>query len=105
MTVDHNVLSEECEYRHNHRYAVVVQDLATELIQSYPCETKTSQKMEKSLQKFLGPTRKPKVIYIDTSLNFRKSSWNIVAIRAGRKMVGGFYGMLLLTAKHTRSLV
>ena len=70
---------------------------------------KLLKKTKKSLQKFLVPTRKPKVIYINTSLNVGKSnkklSWNIVAIRAGRKMVGGFYGMLLLTAKHTRSLV
>ena len=30
---DHKVLSEGCESRHNHRYAVVVQDLATQQIQ------------------------------------------------------------------------
>ena len=29
MTADHKVLSEGCESRHNHRYAVVVQDMAT----------------------------------------------------------------------------
>ena len=32
-----------CESRNNHRYAVVVQDLATQWIQSYPCKTKTSR--------------------------------------------------------------
>ena len=46
-----------CESRNNHRYAVVVQDLATQWIQSYPCKTKTSQET-KSLQKFLEPDRK-----------------------------------------------
>ena len=30
ITADHRVLSEECESRNNHRYAVVVQDLATQ---------------------------------------------------------------------------
>ena len=45
-TVDHKVLSEGCESRHNHRYAVVVQDLATQWIQSYPCKTQTSQDEE-----------------------------------------------------------
>ena len=35
MTADHKVLSEGCESRNNHRYAVVVQDLATQWIQSY----------------------------------------------------------------------
>ena len=39
---DHKVVSEGCESRNNHRYAVVVQDLATQWIQSYPCKTKTS---------------------------------------------------------------
>ena len=67
IIADHKVLSEGCESRHNHRYAVVVQDLATQRLQSYPCKTKTSQETQKSLQKFLEPTRKPKVIYTDNS--------------------------------------
>ena len=29
-TAEHKVLSEGCESRHDHRYAVVVQDLATQ---------------------------------------------------------------------------
>ena len=36
ITADHKVLSDNCESRNNHRYAVVVQDLATEWIQAYP---------------------------------------------------------------------
>ena len=49
ITADHKFLSEESESRNNHRYAVVVvQDLATQWIQSYPCETKTSQETQKS---------------------------------------------------------
>ena len=40
ITADHKVLSEGCESRHNHRYAVVVQDLAALWLQSYPCKTK-----------------------------------------------------------------
>ena len=62
-TADHKVLSEGCESRNNHRFAVVVQDLATQWIQAYPCETKSSQETEWSLQQFLEPNRKPKVIY------------------------------------------
>ena len=61
-------------------YAVVVQDLATQWIQSYPRKTKTSQETQRSLQKFLEADRKPKVIYIDNSLEFGKAcedlSWN-----------------------------
>ena len=53
-TADHEVLSEGSESRNNHRYAVVVQDLATQWIQSYPCKTKTSQETPKKLAKVLG---------------------------------------------------
>ena len=73
ITPDHKVLSEESESRNKHRYAVVVQDLATQWIQSYPCKSKISQETQKNLLKFLEPTRKPKVIYIDNSLEFGKS--------------------------------
>ena len=80
ITVDHNVLSEESESRNKHRYAVVVQDVAMEWLQSYPRKTKTSQETQESLMKFLEQTRKPKVIYTDNSLEFGKSceelSWN-----------------------------
>ena len=54
ITADHKVLSEGCESRNNHRYAVVVQDLATQWIQSYPCKTKTSPGNTKVLAKVLG---------------------------------------------------
>ena len=80
MTADHKVLSEGCESRNNHRCAIVVQDLATQWIQSYPCKTKTSQETQRSMQKFLETNRKPEVIYSDNSLEFGKScedlSWN-----------------------------
>ena len=79
-TADHKVLSDNCESRNNHRYAVVVQDLGTQWVQSYPCKTKTSQENKRSLQKFLEPERNPKVIYNDNSLEFGKAcedlSWN-----------------------------
>ena len=54
VTADHKVLSDNCESRNNHRYAVVVQDLATQWIQSYPCKTKTFQETQRSLQKVRG---------------------------------------------------
>ena len=80
ITADHKVLSDNCESRNNHRYAVVVQDLATQWIQAYPCKTKTSQETQRSLQKFLEPDRNPKVIFSDNSLEFGKAcedlSWN-----------------------------
>ena len=73
ITAEHKVLSENCESRNNHRYAVVVQDLATQWIQAYPCKTKTSQEPQRSLQKFLEPDRNVKVIYTDNSLEFGKA--------------------------------
>ena len=80
ITADHKVLSDNCESRNNHRYAVVVQDVVTQWIQTYPCQNKTSQDPQRSLQKFLEPERKPKVIYTDNSLEFGKAcedlSWN-----------------------------
>ena len=69
ITADHKVLSEVCECRNTHRYAVVVQDLATQGIQSFPCKTKTSQGTQK-LAKFLEPDRKTWVMYTDNSLDF-----------------------------------
>ena len=45
IKADHKVLSDNCESRNNHRYAVVVQDLATQWIQAYPiAKTKLHKK-------------------------------------------------------------
>ena len=93
ITADHKVLSEGCESRNSHRYAVVVQDLATQWIQSYPYKTKTSQETRRNSQKFLEPDRKPKVIYTDNSLEFGKScedlSWNHCTSRHHRSETNG----------------
>ena len=111
ITADHQVLSDNCESRNNHRYAVVVQDLATQWIQAYPRKNKTSQETQRSLQKFLEPERKPKVIYTDNSLEFGKAcedlSWNHctstphrsetngIAERAVRRVKAGTSAVLL----------
>ena len=80
ITADHKVPSDNCESRNNHRYAVVVQDLATQWIQAYRCKNKTSQETRRSLQKFLEPNGKPKVVCTYNSLEFGKAcedlSWN-----------------------------
>ena len=80
ITADHRILGEESELRNNHRYAVVAEDSATQWFQSHPCKSKSSQETQKSLMKFLEPTRKPKVIHTDNSLEFGKSCeelfWN-----------------------------
>ena len=59
ITADHKVLSEGCESRNNHRFAIVVQDLATQWIQSYLCKTRGACKSSWSRigsQKSLTPT-------------------------------------------------
>ena len=66
-------LKTAAESRNNHRYAVVVQDLATQWIQSYPCKKKTSQETERSSRKFLQPSEQLKVIYCDNSWNLAHS--------------------------------
>ena len=47
---------------------VVVQDVATQWIQSYPCKTKTSQD-----RTHLDPGENPKEIFTDNSLEFGKA--------------------------------
>ena len=114
ITADHKVLSDNCESRNNHRYAVVVQDVATQWIQAYPCKTKTSQETQRSLQKFLEPERNPKVIYNDNSWEFGKAcehlAWNHctsaphrsetngIAERAVRRVKEGTSAVLLQSA-------
>ena len=81
ITADHKDLSEESESRINHRYAVVVQDLATQWIHNHTrANQNLHQETQKNLMKFLEPTRKPKVLYTDNALEFGTSceelSWN-----------------------------
>ena len=79
ITADHNIVSEGNESRNNHRYAVVVQDLATQWLQSYPCKNKTSQETQKSLLKFLEPTKNQK----SKTLTIPKNLANLVKIIPG----------------------
>ena len=82
ITAVHKVLSDNCESRNNHRYAVVVQDLATQWIQAYPCKNKTSQETQRSLQKFLEPDRNPQSFTLTipwNSAKFVKISPGIIA--------------------------
>ena len=60
ITADHKVLSDNCESRNNHRYAVVVQDLATQWIQAYPCKNKNFTRNPEKLAKVLGTRKETK---------------------------------------------
>ena len=109
ISADHKVLSEESESRNNHRHAVVLQDLATQWIQSYPCKTKTSQETQKNLMKFQEPTRKPKVIYTHNSLEFGKSceelSWNHCSSTPHRSETNGIAERAVRRVKEGTSAV
>ena len=87
----------------------MVQDLATQWIQSYPCKTKTSQETGRSLQKFLEPDRKPKVIYTDNSLEFGKAcedvSWNHCTSTPHRSETNGIAERVVRRVKEGTSAV
>ena len=54
ITADHKVLSDNCESRNNHRYAVVVQDQATQWIQAHPCKKQNFTRNPEKLAKVPG---------------------------------------------------
>ena len=95
------------------------------MIQSYPCKTQNSQETDKTLQKFLEPTRRPKVINTDNPPEFgstpHSSETNFIAERAVRRIKEGTSAVLMqsgldekwwtdsmecfLSAKHSRLVV
>ena len=79
ITADHKVLSDNCESRNNHRYAVVVQDLATQWIQAYPFKTKTSEETQRRLQSSWSPIGSLKSFTLTIPWN----SANLVKISPG----------------------
>ena len=87
----------------------MVQDLATQWIQAYPCKTKTSQETQRSLQKFQEPDRSPTVIYTDNSLEFGKScedlSWNHCTSTPHRSETNGIAERAVRRVKEDTSAV
>ena len=69
----------------------MVQDLATQWLQSFPCKSKTSQEIQKSLMKFLEPTWKPTVIHTDQNLAKLVKTYCGIIVRqhhAVQKLIG-----------------
>ena len=134
-TADHKVLSDNCESRNNHRSAVVVQNLAAQWIQAYPCKNKNFTRNPEKLAKVFGTREEAKshlhwqflqilwrslleslhvyTTQIRNKWDCRKCSAQskgkhfccIVAIKSEWKLVGRFYGMLCLSAKRHRSII
>ena len=71
--------------------------------------TKTSQETQRSLQKFLEPDRKPKVIYTDNSLEFGKAcedlSWNYCTSTPHRSETNGIAERAVRRVKEGTSAV
>ena len=86
ITADHKVLSDNCESRNNHRNAVVVQDLATQWIQAYPCKKK---KLHRKLKEACKSSWSP-----IGSLKSR-SETNGIAERAVHRVKAGTSAVLL----------
>ena len=56
-------------------------DFATQWLQGLSMQNKDFSGNEKSLQKFLEPTAKPKVIYTNNSLEFGKACEDLSCVR------------------------
>ena len=111
LTADHKVLNEGGESRNNHRHAVVIQELATQWIQSYPCETKTSQETERSLRSFSSRRKSQQSFTLTIPWNLanpvkilpwnhwkstlHRSETNGVAERAVRKVKEGTFAVFV----------
>ena len=72
IIADHKVLSDNCESRNNHRYAVVVQDLATQWIQAYPCKNKLHKKHREACKSSWNPKGRLKSFTLTVPLNSAK---------------------------------
>ena len=107
ISADHKFLSDNCESRNNHRYEVVVQDLPSLWIQTYPCKNKNFTRNPEKLAK--EPERKPKVIYTDNSLEFGKAcedlSWNHCTSTPHRSEINGIAGRAVRRVKEGTSAV
>ena len=70
MTADHKVLNKDGESRNNHQYAVVVQDLATQWIYSYPCKQRLHKRRKRVCE---SPSSRRK----NQKLFIRTIHWNL----------------------------
>ena len=126
ITADHKVLCGNCESRNNHRYAIVMQELATQWtnrIRHNRLLKKHSEACE-AWSPFLWNSAKsvkifPEIVVREHHTDQKQmgllkeqcAEWKkvrlccFVAIRSEWKLVGRFHGVLHLSAKRQRSLL
>ena len=75
ITADHKVLSENCESRNNHRFAIVVQDLATQWIQGVSVQKQNFTRNPEKLAKVPGTRKEAKSHLHWQFLGIRQSLW------------------------------
>ena len=94
VTVDHKVPIEDSESRSQHRYAVVVQDFFSFLIQNCPTRRVSASDTEKTLQQFSDRIYTDNLNwYHDTATRYR-SATNGIAQRAFRRVTEGTVSVL-----------
>ena len=80
ITADHKVLSEGCESRDNYRYAVVVQDLATQWLLSHPCKQQLFRKSRRAYRSSWSRQGNQKSLTLTIPLNLAKPVKNYPGI-------------------------
>ena len=109
ITAYHKVLIEGCESRNNHRFATVVQDLATQSIRSYPYKTRLLRKRKGVYESFSSRQQRRKSFTLTIPWNLAnpvknyhgiilqqpRSETNGMAERAVRKIKEGTSDVLL----------
>ena len=109
ITADHKVLSDNCESRNNHRYAVVVQDLATQWIQAYPCKkTKLHKKPREACKSSWNPRGNQKSFTLTIPWNVKACedlSWNHCTSTPHRSETNGIAERAVRRVKEGTSVV
>ena len=85
LTCDHMVIAErkpQNRSRHGHKYAFVLQDYALKWLDCFPSRTKTGDETAHNCSEFLGPSKRPKVVYSDNSGEIKSAMTHLNILHA-----------------------